>query len=255
MNINYFIDLLTCICNEKENIEEKNYEIDKILDINKRFNNNDTLLIFATKNGNVKLCRKLIESGADINIIDNDGMCSLHHFIENRNNNRELCILRMLLDYGANLEVKDSNMNTPLMLSVEKDYYQITELLLNYGANPNNVNINGNTSLHIACLHNNYNLCVLLMKNGANIYMNNGEGLNINQIINNQKNKYDELNNYIRRVIESRQEINMLFKRANIDEYDKDEDDKDEESNENSNNYSDETEEKEYESEDEEYYK
>ncbi|MBI9067828.1 MAG: ankyrin repeat domain-containing protein [Salinivirgaceae bacterium] len=68
------------------------------------------------------LCRlisQLIAAGADVNIVDKDGMTPLMHFV--KSNNFQLSPLLTLIDAGADLHVRDKYKNTALD-------YTITEL-------------------------------------------------------------------------------------------------------------------------------
>ncbi|KAM0310192.1 hypothetical protein ACHAO8_008360 [Botrytis cinerea] len=84
---------------------------------------------------------------------------AIHYFamatIDQHNRGAAKEILDMLLLAGADLEARDSNGDTPLLLTVlskGRGYCQIAqELLLSAGADPCTMNSNGDTLLHRAC--------------------------------------------------------------------------------------------------------
>ena len=74
--------------------------------------------------------RRLLELGADPNIYRNStplhqaSSCGL------------LEVVRLLLSYGAKVNVKDKEGKTPFQVAASKGHHEITELLLEHGAVP-----------------------------------------------------------------------------------------------------------------------
>lgn len=64
----------------------------------------------------------LLERGLDINSADEKGMTALHYAVQNFYNYREepLNLIKKLLDCGANIDVKDKQSRTPLMIIKER---------------------------------------------------------------------------------------------------------------------------------------
>ena len=99
--------------------------------------------------GDFKVVQKLIEYGAKIDARDEDGWTPLswasrgHHF-------KDGSVLRLLLEKGAGVNAKaDKNGFTPLHVASEYGALEVVRLLLKYGAKVEMVNGNGETALQI----------------------------------------------------------------------------------------------------------
>jgi ankyrin repeat protein len=97
-----------------------------------------TSLIWAAYYNNTELLKWLIDNGANINHQDRNGFSALH-FVANEN-----CIDAsvILINNNADLELKDSNGNTPLMDAIfnSNEDYKIVTLFIDSGANLDNIN-------------------------------------------------------------------------------------------------------------------
>lgn len=115
--------------------------------------------------------------------------------------NRSVEIVKLLLEYGANVNFKDCNNITPLMRAIvdhNKDKEKIVKLLLEYDANVNAQANHGYTSLGLDMGYNG-NLTEILLEYGAdpNLKTQNGRSvidlLNSSFIYNNRKNVIENL--------------------------------------------------------------
>jgi ankyrin repeat protein len=97
-----------------------------------------TSLIWAAFYNNTELLKWLIDNGANINHQDRNGFSALH-FVANENCFNASMIL---INNNAELELKDSNGNTPLMNAIfnSNDDYKIITLFIDSGANLDNLN-------------------------------------------------------------------------------------------------------------------
>lgn len=84
----------------------------------------------------------------------------------------------LLCECGADLEVKDADGNTALILTAIHQRRLVTSMLLWGGAEREAVNAKGNTALHEAIVAGNYDIAWLLLENGAEKCKNiaNGAG-------------------------------------------------------------------------------
>ncbi|KAK6336768.1 hypothetical protein TWF718_009558 [Orbilia javanica] len=89
---------------------------------------------------------------------------------------RNIEVMKSLLDKGANIEAKDYFHQTPLLIAVGRGDTRIIEFLLNNGADLEAKDSTGWTSLHIAVKMRFDWVAGLLIKKGANIEANNGYG-------------------------------------------------------------------------------
>ncbi len=78
-------------------------------------------------------------------------------------------IAKSLIKKGADLEIKDEEGNTPLLLSIYRDRNDIAKLLIEKGVNLEVTNKYGHTPLSVSIVSDNYDIVKLLIKKGADI--------------------------------------------------------------------------------------
>ena len=134
----YEFDILyTAIYFDKEDILK--YALTRYKDVNDRVYSDEyglTLLTYACKLSNVKLARILLEHGINVNGCQSPyDTYKVYPIMEAiANNNIEL--VKLLLEYHADFDIKDSNGNTPLALAKEIDAKEIEDLLLQWMKQP-----------------------------------------------------------------------------------------------------------------------
>jgi len=80
-------------------------------------------------------------------------------------------LVRLLLEYGVDVNVQDDQGNTPLHLAFENGFFYMVFVLLEYGADVNLTNKAGDTSLHCALLQGaKIDTVKELCLSGANVY-------------------------------------------------------------------------------------
>lgn len=130
----YEFDILyTAIYFDKEDVLK--YALNRYKDINNRLYSDEyglTLLTYACKLSNVKLARILLEHGIDVNGYQSPyDTYKVYPIMEAiANNNIEL--VKLLLEYHANLDIKDSSGNTPIALAEEIGAKKVEDLLLQW---------------------------------------------------------------------------------------------------------------------------
>ncbi len=101
----------------------------------------------AAKEGNIEEVRRLVESGVDVNVKDNDGRTPLHFaaglgYIE---------VVKYLISKGAYVNVKENAHGaTPLHLAAEFGQIEVVKYLISKGAEVNVKDNYGNTPLDYA---------------------------------------------------------------------------------------------------------
>ena len=113
----------------------------------------------------------LLKSSAyDVDI--NDEKCTPLHLAV-KNNCWELFqrleAMKILLENGANVNAKDSKLNTPLRCAVLMGNIEMIKLLLEYDIDIDAVDIDGDTALHFAVVKRNAEIVEVLLQNGANV--------------------------------------------------------------------------------------
>lgn len=101
-------------------------------------------LHFAIGLGYDEISKELIKLGADINLVYNGGT-ALHDAVKDR----ILWVVRSLIKFGANIEIKNSEGHTALSLAVLKDYIDIVLDLIKLGADITSIK----SEAYKACKH------------------------------------------------------------------------------------------------------
>lgn len=141
--------------------------------INIKDDNHNYLLTYAIIRNNIEIIKILLDKGAKIDIIDQEGKTILYLPIKYGYDQ----IIKVLLDYDNTttepytklVDQIDSHNNIPLHYAIMyKNEYAVAELL-NNNSDTNAKDNNDNTSLHLSIYAKNYNICKLIVDKGTNI--------------------------------------------------------------------------------------
>ncbi|RJE19266.1 ankyrin repeat-containing protein [Aspergillus sclerotialis] len=125
-----------------------------------------TALLQVVGDGNEAAARKLLENGADVNAgRPADRMTPLIAASQRGNYG----IARLLLSYGADLDLCDRIGVSPLIWAAIEGHINMIQLLVNKGANVNSSDSDGKTALQYAADNNHVPTLRFLLDNGANI--------------------------------------------------------------------------------------
>lgn len=124
---------------------------------------NDAFLS-AVKFGFSELAVDMVENlpGLDVNKANKLGLAGLHYAPRNK----DVAVMKALLDKGANLEDTDMTGSTPVLLSGIYNFPEGVDMLLDAGANIHHVNTNGQNFLHMAAYSGNTDLITLALEHG-----------------------------------------------------------------------------------------
>jgi len=108
--------------------------------------------------------KELLQSGMDVNQVDDGGKSPLYLAANPK-------VAGLLLDHGANIDMKDQIDQTPLYLAVAEEKNDLVEFLLSRKANPNIATAGDMYSpLHLAACKGNLDLIEILIRYNANLY-------------------------------------------------------------------------------------
>ncbi len=110
-----------------------------------------------------EIVKLLLEHGADVNIKDAHGYTALHLAVYSGN----IEIIQLLLACGADIHAKHVDETTPLHAAFINTHKEIIKLLVKNNANVNAKNIRGITPLHYAAMNGDIGIIQLLIDAGA----------------------------------------------------------------------------------------
>ena len=173
MKIHYLIN--SVVNNDFEKVKKLLQYQNKYFNINSKNNYGKTALFYVNK---YDMANLLLYKGANVNILDNNNNTAIINIIgfkiNNDNNKEKVKIIKLLIDNGANIHIKNKEGNDAYLHACCYLNYDIIKLLLNRGANINSKNlITGNTSLMNMF---NKDIIKLLLNYGININIKNNEG-------------------------------------------------------------------------------
>ncbi|ORX71730.1 ankyrin [Anaeromyces robustus] len=147
---------------DKNKIELINILIDKGYNINLKVSNT-YLLMESVKQNDILLTKMLIEKGANINIKDKMQKTLLMHFIK-YNNTKNYDILELILHKTTDIDEKDVNNNTALHYACKYNNLDGIIYLLKKNIKINEKNSNGQTPLMISIIKQNWKCALTLLK-------------------------------------------------------------------------------------------
>jgi len=107
---------------------------------------NKTPLHIAAKEGLLEIGKLLLSYGANIDILD-AGLCTPLHWSANKGDES---FVRLLLEHKANPNARDMAWSTPLHEATRKNHMQIVKLLMSYQADPFIKDISEQSAIEIA---------------------------------------------------------------------------------------------------------
>ena len=114
-------------------------------DVNATNKNNITPLMHACENGDIDAINILLNAGADPNIADVHGYTALHDAVEGFCSTESL---RAIIDHGADVNARNNNSVTAIMIACYKGNTDAISVLLKAGADLNMTDGNGASCIH-----------------------------------------------------------------------------------------------------------
>ena len=145
-------------------------------DVFLKTNDGANCLHIAAENGNLDLCKMLLEKyDFDIHMKDDRGATPLHFCALSGNQELFNFFVRM----GSDVFMKTNHSNTCLHIAAQENHFSICKgLLENYSFNVNMKNDKGATPLHFCAVNGNCELFLLFIKVGSDVYLTTNNGMN-----------------------------------------------------------------------------
>jgi hypothetical protein len=125
----------------------------------------NAMLFFAARDGNTAQVQRMLDSGANINYKDYNDNTPL--LVAIKNNQMETATL--LASRGADVNAQDGYGDTPLLVAIKKNRTEMAALLASRGANINVQDKYGDTPLNLAIMNGQRDTARLLVSKGANV--------------------------------------------------------------------------------------
>ena len=119
--------------------------------VNARDKNHTTPLLLAIQRNMYDITRILLARGAKPNVKNVRGKAPLHLLLEGNFADEDDIpgLVHLLLERGADVNAQDQNRTPPLSLAVKRHLVDIARILLQHGAEPNIKDIKNKTPLHV----------------------------------------------------------------------------------------------------------
>ncbi|KAF5402933.1 Ankyrin repeat domain-containing protein 6 [Paragonimus heterotremus] len=128
---------------------------------------------FAALRHQVSCLQMLLNAGAQLDVRDTFGNTPLHYAAEDG----DVGLLSLLLNNGASVDSQDITSKTPLMKAARSGKLWAVRRLIAFGANVNVKDRNDETALHFACRQGSTEITGMLIKAGARLNAQNQSGL------------------------------------------------------------------------------
>jgi len=157
-----------------------------------------------------EITRLLLEYGAQVNYLSNNGYSSPFHEATNQN---DIPLMELLLEYGADINIGDKHNNTALFQASAGYEPDTLIFLLENGASVNIQNIKGITPIYLAALLHHIDNIDILMDYGADPYINDADGYNV---FTRESIKRKEKDYILEKVLLQKAEQKMSFMKSSI---------------------------------------
>ncbi|KAK9693062.1 hypothetical protein K7432_014080 [Basidiobolus ranarum] len=140
--------------------------VEREVDINQLDEDGESALHIASQTGGEELVPILLAvDGVNVNIRNSQEDTPLLHATRARNSG----IVKLLLDAGARTSIENCKEQSPLLLAVKNGDAEIVRLLLSAGVNVNIETVTGKTPATVTAEHGHLELLKLLIQAGANV--------------------------------------------------------------------------------------
>lgn len=161
------------------NVLKVGYYLSKVKPRELRSNVASDMLLYAVNAGesNSDILRVLLDSGADLKHVDDDGNSAFHYAIYRGNIEYASVLLG-----SADINMTNGQGKSPLILAVEDKDLDLADLLLQNGADVDLKDRSGRTALMYAVTHASSFMVRLLLDAGADTSIKNKQGVTVTDL-------------------------------------------------------------------------
>jgi len=141
--------------------------------INRKTDNGDSALAYASYRGNIEIIKLLITHGADIYSLTNTGQNVLHIAAQG---DQPESIIYFKEKFGMDINIKDHSGSTPLHWACHTGSELSLNFLISYGADVNSRDAVGITPLHLSAISEKIRIIKKLLQNGADKHIVDNKG-------------------------------------------------------------------------------
>ncbi|MFC1522569.1 ankyrin repeat domain-containing protein [Elusimicrobiota bacterium] len=146
-------------------------------DVNYRWRSSNTVLMLATGYGHYKIVKILVDYGANVNAKTDHGNTALSIALANNSGEELNYIVRILVENGANANAKDKNGSTVLMHAAKWGDCQTISTLIRNGADVNARDVDGTTALIFAAKRGHLAIVETLIDNNVDVNAKDNRGM------------------------------------------------------------------------------
>lgn len=155
-----------------EQLETVQFLVEKGANIHLQRRDGWTALHYSANNGNVKITKFLLQSGAKVDaVMLTEAKATPLHFAANKGHTE---VVKILLESGASPNQKKQDGLTPLHDASMKGFLEIAQLLVQYGADPSILSEEEYSPFHRAVMENHFEMVQLFLEKGVDPNLKRG---------------------------------------------------------------------------------
>lgn len=154
----------------------KEHESEFDIDCRFKYDDNDTLLLYAISDPGSEVYKYLLHRKADVFATNDEGETIFHSIVYSGIPDRLDTLLKYRPETLTLLNARTNEGVTPLLLAAMLEDYPMSKQLVMLGADVNLTDNTNNAPIHPACFMGNLDLVKLLVQHGADLHIKTDKG-------------------------------------------------------------------------------